>query len=307
MLQLIELKITIAGDCMLASYKNEDSNNGFKEYANREDPAYFLSKVNSYFMEDDLTVVNLECVLSDKKLTPVEKSGDRVFWYLGKTSNTDILTVAGVEAVSLANNHTGDYGSTGKKDTIAAVEAAGLLYSNDSKTFYYEKDGFTVAVICNGLWGEWQAKNIVKRIEEASEKSDFQIVYYHGGKERLHAPEDWKVRASRSMVDAGADLVIGNHPHVLQPREVYNGVEIVYSVGNFCYGGSKRPENRTIIYQTTLTIEKGSNTVVGKQSEIIPCYVYTGDVNNFQPAPIEDEEEKQIVLDFMDGKRELPY
>jgi len=162
-----------------------------------------------------------------------------------------------------------------------------------------------VALICNGLWNEGQAAHIAARIEEASAQSDFQIVFYHGGKEGVHTPEAWRVRASRRLVDAGADLVVGNHPHVLQPLETYRGVDILYSVGNFCYGGNRQPENRTAVYKLLLTVEDGKLTE--QASSIIPCYVYTGKTNNWQPAPIADGKEKARVLDFLHGKAELPY
>ena len=93
---------------------------------------------------------------------------------------------------------------------------------------------------------------------------------------------------------------------MLQPREIYNGVEIVYSVGNFCYGGALRPENRTVIYQYTLNVNPETLSTETHSSEIIPCYVYTGSINNYQPAPITDETHKQKVLEFMDGKTDSP-
>ena len=257
------------------------------------------------FAADDLTVVNLENVLTDRALTEREKNQDPAFWYRGPTANTEILTSSGVEAVSLANNHTGDYGPEGSADTIRAVESAGLLYGNNGKTFYYEKNGYRIAVICHGLWNEGQAGEIIRRIHKAEEDSDFQIVFCHGGKEKVHAPEEWRQRASRKLVDGGADLVVGNHPHVLQPRETYEGVDIIYSMGNFCYGGSKYPENRTIIYQLKLHIGSDGG-LESRSAEIIPCYVYTGENNNYCPGVIEDEETRQRVLDFMDGKRETP-
>ena len=301
-----DLVVSMAGDVMLASYKNETTASNFNAYASREEPAYFLQNVRSIFEADDLTVVNLENVLTDRKLAEKEKSHDPAYWYCSRASNTEILTACGVEAVSLANNHTGDYGPEGSRDTVKAVEKAGLLYGSNGKTFYFEKNGYRVAVICHGLWNEGQAGEIVRRIHEAEEDSDFQIVFYHGGKEKVHEPEPWRQRASRRLADEGADLVIGNHPHVLQPRETYNGVDIVYSMGNFCYGGSKYPENRTIIYQLTLHIGSDGR-LESKTGEIIPCYVYTGDGgNNYCPGVIGDAETKQRVLDFMDGKRKSP-
>lgn len=299
------IDLSIAGDFVLATYMGQVYEGSFSWYAQNYGPSYFLENVSHIFDADDFTIVNLECVITDNPLKEVAKDHNPAYWFKGPSSNLEILTVGSVECVSLANNHAGDYGSQGRKDTIDAVTAAGLYYGNNDHTFYLEKNGFRIAVICHGLWGEWQADAIAKRIDEAELNSDYQIVFYHGGKEGIHSPEEWKIRASRKLVDAGADLVIGNHPHVLQPFEVYKGVKIVYSVGNFCYGGSRNPENRTIIYKQVLTIEGGE--LIAETSEIIPCYVYTGSTNNWQPAPIEDETQKYLVFEFMAGTRPLPY
>jgi poly-gamma-glutamate synthesis protein (capsule biosynthesis protein) len=299
------IKMTFAGDAMISCYKDQTTSGSFNEYTDKKPPTYFLEKVEHIFKEDDITLVNLENVLSDNKLKEVTKDHNPAYWFKAKTSNTNILTSSGVEAVSLANNHFGDYGQQGKIDTIAAVEKAGLLYGNNDKTFYYEKNGYKIAFICHGLWGEYQADAIIKKVKEAEKESDYQVVFFHGGTEKIHKPEDWKIRAAHKMVDNGADLVIGGHPHVLQPMETYNGVDIVYSLGNFCYGGSRKPENRTVIYQMDLTINNDGK-LVSSESNLIPCYVYTGSVNNYQPTPVEDPVIKQKILDFMDWKVNSP-
>lgn len=301
-----EITMTFTGDMLLASGHGKRAAGNFLDYAAKQKPEYFLQNVRSIFEDDDFTVVNLENVLTDRNLTPREKTTDPAFWFRSGTANTGILTSSSVEAVSLANNHTRDYGAKGYQDTVKAITAAGMDYGDNDRTFYLEKNGYRIAVICNGLWNEGQAGSIVRRLKAASEVSDFQVVFYHGGKEGVHTPEEWKVRASRRLVDGGADLVLGNHPHVLQRREVYKDAEIVYSLGNFCYGGSRQPKNRTVIYRLTLQIEDG--TLTETRSEIIPCYVHTGGTaNNYCPAPIADEEQRQRVLDFMDGKAALPY
>lgn len=303
--QNFDFTVTFTGDMLLASYMNQTKSGNFNDYVNNNPASYFLEKVKPVFEEDDYTVVNLETVLSDKKLSPVGKNHSPAYWYYSKTSNTDILTTSSVEAVSLANNHTGDYGNQGRVDTVEAVEAAGLLYGNNDKTFYIEKNGFRIAVICHGLWYEGQENDIIKRIKAAEEESDFQVVFYHGGTERIHAPEQWKIRASRKLVDNGADLVVGNHPHVLQPMENYNGVDILYSLGNFCFGDGKRFENRTIIYQLKLTISN-DGIIENYENNIIPCYCYTAETNNYQPGIIEDEAEKQRVIDFLNWEADSP-
>lgn len=297
--------VSFTGDMLLASLHGKRAAGNFLDVAAKQEPEYFLQHVRPIFEADDFTVVNLENVLTDRNLTPKEKSTDPAYWFRAPASSTGILTSSGVEAVSLANNHTGDYGTAGYKDTVKAVSAAGLEYGGNDRTFYLEKSGYRVAVICHGLWTEGQAGTIVQRLKAAEKDSDFQVVFYHGGAEGVHAPEAWRVRASRRLVDNGADLVLGNHPHVLQPRELYKGKEIVYSLGNFCFGGSRGPENRTVIYQLVLQVENGE--LVSASSELIPCYVHTGGrVNNYCPAPIEDEEQARRVLDFMDGKAKLP-
>ena len=296
--------LSFTGDMLLASGHGQRAAGNFLDFAAKQEPSYFLQNVKPIFDEDDFTVVNLENVLTDRTLTPREKTTDPAFWFRSGTKNTAILTSSGVEAVSLANNHTGDYGAAGYKDTVKAVTEAGLQYGDNTHPLYLEKNGFRIAVICNGLWNEGQAASIVKRLQAAEAESDFQIVFYHGGAEGVHAPEAWKVRASRRLVDAGADLVLGNHPHVPQPREIYKDREIVYSLGNFCYGGSRYPQNRTAIYRLTLTVQ--DSALVSSSAELIPCYVHTGKVNNYCPAPITDGEQRQRVLDFMDGKVESP-
>ena len=215
-----------------------------------------------------------------------------------------------MEGVSLANNHTSDYGQAGLEDTMRTVREAGLSMGYYDETFCFTKNGYTIAVICDKLWYEGYSSVIEKRVREASVWSDFQIVYWHGGTEYATAPSEWQKRASHKIVDAGADLVIGAHSHVLQPMEYYKGVRIVYSLGNFCYGGfvnmKLRPALKpTIIYQLVLRV--GPDGVAADIGEnIIPCYVSPYDVSNFQPAPMTDPEAVKKVMDFMNWLRSSP-
>lgn len=299
------ITMTFAGDTMLATYPNTTTATNFNGYLAAKSPDYFLAGVKDVFEGDDFTVVNLECTLSDRALKPTEKNYTPAYWYKGAAGNANILAAGGVEVVSLSNNHTEDYGEKGLADTKAAVEAAGLKWGNRDQTVYLEKDGYRIAVVCGGLWNATNHLNLIRqRLEAAAEQSDFQVVVFHGGEEREHAPESWQKTAAHALVDAGADLVVGSHAHVLQPKETYHGVDILYSLGNFCYGGSARPENATALYQLKLTVEDGKLTA--KEGTIIPCYVYTGARNNFQPMIMADSPEKQAVLDFMNGLRKSP-
>ncbi|MBO7360919.1 MAG: CapA family protein [Clostridia bacterium] len=304
------ITVSIAGDTQLASNWNDERANRFAVYAEREDPSYFLEKVRHIFEADDFTIVNLECVLSDNNnLVRASKSGT-AYWYKGPANNINILTCSSVEGVSLANNHTKDYGQAGLEDTMRVVREAGLSMGYYYDTFCFTKNGYTVAVICDAMWNEGQSLSIEARVREASAWSDFQIVYWHGGTEYAFSPSDWQKRASYRIIDAGADLVIGAHSHVLQPMEYYKGVRIVYSLGNFCYGGFVNMRSRaglkpTIIYQLVLRV--GADGIAADVGEnIIPCYVSPYDVSNFQPALMTAADEIAKVLDFMDWKRSLP-
>ena len=181
-----------------------------------------------------------------------------------------------------------------------------MKWGEEGKIVYYEKNSYTIGIICVSMYGDYVVENIKKYIETASKKSDYQVIYFHGGEEAVHEAEAWKVNACHALIDAGADLIIGDHPHVLQPMEKYKGKTIIYSMGNFIFGGNRHPENRTIIYQHVLTLTKDGN-LEEENGTMIPCYVYTGDINNWQPAIIKDKETKKKVLKFMNGKRNLPY
>ena len=304
--QEFNITLTFLGDMILASDVAVASNAGrFNDYFNRCGTDYFLQNVRHIFESDDFTIANVENVFTDRQLTPKVKDYTPAFWFSSKTSHINILSGSGVEGAFLANNHTYDYGNEGYNDTVSTVRNAGMIHGDANNTMYFEKGGYIVAVVCSGLWGEYQANTIINQLHEAQNYSHYQVVLFHGGTEKIHAPEEWKKRAARKFVDNGADLVVGGHPHVLQPREIYNGVEIIYSIGNFCYGGSLIPENRTIIYQMNLTVDL-NQTLISSASNIIPCYVYTGSVNNYQPTIVDDEAIKQRILDFMDGKISSP-
>jgi poly-gamma-glutamate synthesis protein (capsule biosynthesis protein) len=209
-----DITMSFTGDMMLAAYEGHSYKSSFTYYADTQEPSYFLEKVKHIFEDDDFTVGNLENVLTDRSLNKRDKGSGRAFWFKAPTAYTEILTCSSFEGVSLANNHTYDFKQAGYDDTIEAVKNAGLNYGSEEKIMYFEKEGFVIAIICNGLWYEEQADDIIDRIKEAEENSHFQIVFYHGGTEKAHAPENWRVRASRKLVDNGADLVLGNHPHV---------------------------------------------------------------------------------------------
>ncbi len=295
--------LSFVGDVMLAAENGYDGFWSFNLFAYDTPPAYYFEKMLPIFSSDDLTVANGENVFTDRDLPKAEKEGELAFWYYSGTENARIYAEGGIDVVSLANNHAMDYGLEGREDTAAALEQAGVVPMREGRTYLFEKGGVKVGILFASMYSEYYCEQMMPLLSELVQNTDFQIVYYHGGTERVHTPDAWRVRACHALVDAGADLVLGSHPHVLQPMETYKGVDIVYSLGNFLFGGSHTCENRTVVYQLCLTIKEGTVTEVNRS--LIPCYCY-GEL--WQPTPIEKEDPAyERVLDFLRGEREKPY
>ena len=306
-----QIQLSFVGDCLCATDARTSYDHCFEEVAAEKNPSYFLSKVQSLFLNDDFTIADCENVYSDSKNLTMSDKGQysnpniEAYWFKTKAKNAQILSVGGIDMVSIDNNHINDYGLQGHEDTRKALDAAHVLWGEEGKIVYYEKNGYRIAIICVSMYHDGVVDAIQKYLKKAEKKSDYQILYFHGGEEAVHTAESWKVNACHALIDAGVDLIIGDHPHVLQPREIYHGKTIIYSIGNFIFGGNRHPENRTIIYQHTLTIDV-QGILSAEKGNILPCYVYTGETNNWQPAIIKDKETKQKVLKFMNGKIPSP-
>lgn len=301
----VEIIMNFMGDCTLGTYKGEFTEYRFNETAERVDPEYFFDGVMSILDEGTFNITNCESVFTDNPLEEVYKDYDPAFWFKTPAKNARIFSAGKINVVGLSNNHIYDYGEQGKLDTIDSLEENGILWGDNNKPVVLEHNGIKIVLFFVETWDDAVTSGEINRqIEEYSETTQLQIVFFHSGTEKIHQPDAHKISYAHSFVDSGADLVVGSHPHVLQPMEVYNGVNIVYSLGNFVYGGNTHPENRTIVY--THKFKFNNNKLVLSDSEIHPCYIYTGEMNAFQPTLIDDEYDRQTVLDFMDGCLDSP-
>lgn len=299
-MELTDITLSFVGDCMLATDRGGEYAGSFNKLANEVEPSYFFENFTKLFEADDWTVANLENVFTDNPQAPRRNKGyTPAYWYKSPTKNTAILNAGSVEIVSLANNHSEDYGDVGYADTRKALDDAGIIWGDNSNIVILEKDGFKIALyLCTYYYGGYEVK-IADKLSEV--EADYKIVYFHGGTERVHTPDTWKSNGAKYIADNGADLVIGGHPHVLQPIEEYNGKTIVHSLGNFVFGGSRSEENRTVVYRTTLTVSNG--ILLDTTDEVIPCYVYT---DLYKPGIITDAEEMAAVNAFLAGERGSP-
>ena len=289
----VSITISAAGDCTLGTDEYFDPSTSLNAYYDSNGPEYFLQNVKSIFDADDLTIVNMEGTLTEETARQ-----DKTYAFKGPAEYAQILTSGGVEAANLANNHSHDYGDKSYTDTIETIEAAGIVSFGYDRTAVMDVNGIKVGLVgtyelADGMGCEDEMIANIKAVEEQG--AQIVIVSFHWGLERENYPTENQVNLAHSAIDNGADLVLGHHPHVLEGIEVYNGKNIVYSLGNFCFGGNSNPSDKdTMIFQQTFTVENGELTA-DNVTNIIPCSVSSeSGYNNYQPTPLEGDEAERV-------------
>ncbi len=291
------LVLSAAGDCTLGGDMGGSSEKAFADQINAdpEPLTYCFRNVAPIFEEDDLTIVNLEVVLTNS--TNYLKRDDKIFIMRGKPSYVNMLTSASIEIANIANNHVTDFGDAGIAEMAELLDMAGLGYCGYGYTYLTEKNGFKVGFVGINSWTT-DSDDMKELIRDMRPKCDILIVSFHWGNELEYKATDRQIRYGHLAVDNGADLVLGHHPHVVNGIEVYKGVNIVYSLGNFCFGGKRNPDDKdTFIYQHTFT-ENADGTITG-EGTVIPCKITSveGDkYNNYQPTPVTDPEVAESIL-----------
>lgn len=294
----VSLTISAAGDCTLGTdeYFN-DSTSLPAKYEAVQDPGYFFQKVEPIFSKDDLTIVNMEGILTSEELPREIKQ----FAFKGDPEYTRILTEGSVEAANLANNHSRDYGEQSYTDTIEIMENAGIPTFGYDRTALLDIKGVKV-----GLLGTYELadhmgceEEMIKNIESLQTRgAQLIIASFHWGIERTNIPNEVQVELAHSAIDHGADLVLGHHPHVLQGIETYKGKNIVYSLGNFCFGGNSGPNDMdAMIFQQTFTLEDGELTE-DNVTNVVPVKIsgsWAQGVNDYQPTPVEGDTGEAVI------------
>lgn len=292
----VEITISAAGDVTMGGYRGQGYEWSFQQmWEQQNDPAYFFENVEPIFSADDLTIVNLEGPLT----TATVFRESQTYCISGDPAYVEALTAGSVEAVSMANNHLMDYYEAGRDDTVAAVEGAGIVYAFNDRVGIYETKGIRIGLISVNVigYGSGVEKFIKKGMEELKEQqANLILVNCHWGVERENVPEDYARRLGKNCIDWGANLVIGHHPHVIQGIEQYNGKYIVYSLGNFCFGGNRNPADKDcIIFQQTFRFKDGE-LLEDTSAGIIPCSVSSvTNRNDYKPTPAEGEAYERIL------------
>lgn len=290
-----ETVVSLAGDVAFV--------NSVARYSEAEGYDYAWRDVGEIFQKDDFTLLNLETSVTESD----EKWPDKEFNFRSKPKHAAEMQRQSVEGVSLANNHTLDFGRKGFADTLYYLKKYGIRYTGGGKDLsealqpiLFEKNGSKVGILSfsrvvpsgkwyagkdrSGIVGAYdsQLDQVVAAVKEWEPKVDVLMVALHWGKMYTETPGKSEERAARRLIDAGADVIVGHHPHVLQGIEIYKNRPIFYSLGNFIFTNLGGNADRTMIAQVVL----GDGRV--KELRLLPFRIERG-----RPVRISEEEKKK--------------
>ncbi len=291
------VRLAFVGDVLLGSYvETLMKRNGFE---------YPYLQVKQLLQDADVTAANLETAVTGDR----EKAGLKQYEFRSPPEALPAFADAGFDIVTLANNHTLDFGPEGLRDTFRHLKDNNIQYvgagENAEEAFapvYIEKNGLTIAylglsrVVPNVDWKAGKNKlgvaetydyrRALEEIRKAKEQADLVVVLAHWGNEReLNADPLKQTDLGHRYIDAGADLVIGSHPHVLQGIESYKDKWIVYSLGNFVFTTSKDP----------LTYDSGIVYADCDRAGACSLQLVPVKADSPQPVPMEADDASKVI------------
>ncbi|MBR6228576.1 MAG: CapA family protein, partial [Eubacterium sp.] len=300
--QIDKITLSCAGDCTIGTDPKFNYSTSLNAMVTRVgDMGYFFKNMQKYFDNDDMTIVNFEGTLTNRT-TPAQKT----FTFRGPPSYVKILKKGNIESVGFANNHCRDFLEGSYYDTMATLKKAGIKYSSYYRTSIYKvekkKTGNKYKIGMISVCGLDSYSGSLAQIKSGTERlkkknCDLIIVSMHDGTERMYSPRDSQKGIARYAIDHGADIVLGHHPHVLQGVEKYKGSYIIYSLGNFCFGGNSNPSDKdTMVARPTFVFKNGKLKKGQTILRLIPCCLSsTTAYNNYQPTPKTGSERGRVL------------
>ncbi|WP_338472259.1 CapA family protein [Niallia sp. XMNu-256] len=302
--QETSITISAAGDFTIGTDESFGYSGSFVEEADNNGYSYFVKGVKDIFLKDDFTTVNLETTL-----TTSTKKAQKKFRFKGDPSYAEILQLGGIEAVNLANNHIHDYSETGYKDTLSVLKKHQIGYFGYEHRYVTTIKGIKIGAL--GYEGWYDTPEIRSQIEKdikllRDQGVQIVLVHYHWGVERQYVPTESQKSLARFTVDAGADLILGHHPHVIQGIEEYEGKFIVYSLGNFMFGGNRNPSDKdTFVFQQTFHFTD-DNLTTEKNITVIPFSISSvSDRNNYQPVPLNGGDADRVMEKIIHSSQQI--
>lgn len=287
-----DVLLYFSGDVTFAEYFEQYVQNRFE---------YPFAKLK-WFADADISMINLENPLTERG-TKIEKK----YNYRAKPDYVQILLNSGIDIVTLANNHIYDYGESGIYDTIKHLDENNIYYvgagrnQNEARhPVIFNIKGYKIAYFA--YYGtqkhgesfpatEDSAGTALRNLDIIQEdlrryrnKVDFITVNFHWGDEKADHPGQDQIYFAHKVIEGGADVIVGHHPHVLQGVEKYQNKIIAYSLGNFIFGGNSRPTEDSVILEIRIT-----------KSGEIDASVIPVRINLWQPFRLEGEEGEKVV------------
>ena len=289
--------VTFTGDCTLT--QDYRSGNKLFDSTVNGDMEYCFQNCAEMFKNDDLTLINLE-----NPVTTVTGHKDNQYIFRMDPDNLEMLTLAGIEAVNIANNHTMDFWENGLQETRDNLDAYGIIWSDSHYGATFTTDnGIVIGMV--GLDNDTNASDVSGIIRDLrDEGAAIIIASCHFGAEGTYDPTERQKKIARSLIDDyGVDIVVGTHPHRLQPIEKYNGHYIFYSLSNFCFGGNySLSDPDSVIIQCDFLMDASGSECVDYRLRVFPySQTSTRPGNDFCPKPYEWESDDYFrVMDRLD-------
>ena len=293
------LTLSFIGDCSIGeAIQQKGKVEGYTWMMEQNGYDWPFSRVRAYLDNDDFTFANLEVVITERT-----RHVDKMFPLVASAKNAEALLHSGIDAVNTVNNHCFDFYVEGYLDTIAALDQLpmkhfgsvyiGGKYAQDV-LLETEVKGVKIGALGFTYPQDSDVKLIKKRIEQMRANGcEIIVASMHWGQETHATQNSWQMKLARQIIDAGADIVWGHHPHVLQPVQFYNGGIILYSTGNFTFGSMSSSVDRdTGIFQVSFDLtEEGAQMTHFK---VIPCTT-TGS-GDYRPYEFTETEDRQRVF-----------
>lgn len=245
--EVTQTSLLFTGDILLTGYL-------LTQYDNKGIEGILASDILQDMRDFDITMVNQEFPFSNRGTAHEDKQ----FTFRIDPKRVNVFQDLGIDIVTLANNHVLDYGKEALTDTFDTLNQANIPYVGAGNNLEeakqrkdFELNNKKIGILAAsrvypvpewaagasaGVFSTYDPAKLVEEIKVADQSCDVVIVYVHWGIERDEYPQDYQRELAKKYIDAGADLIIGAHPHVLQGIEYYNGKPIIYSLGNFIFG-----------------------------------------------------------------------
>ncbi len=303
-----EVTLSFVGDCSIGDeIKQRRYSKSLTTKVETYGYAWLFETVSAIFHQDDLTLANLEVVLSDYT---VPHNANKSFHLIAPPEFREILPIAGIDAVNTVNNHSIDFNYQGYRDTLLNLDEAGVKHfgtlnpARDTNRFVdhliLDIQGIRFGFMGYTYPTNNDLKTIRQEIEELrNQECEVVVVSFHWGRETYKTPQATQFNYAVEVLEAGADVIWGHHPHVLQPVYFYQGKPILFSTGNFVFGTIANLDPATGIFQLRWQRDE-TGSVVLKSMTMIPCRTQKG--GEFQPLLLTEEKDAEECLKHVMGK-----